>query len=327
MSAYSVEPVDSASTSPSVRGTDVATQVTTSALAKRFPTRFLLYLIERFSLFSVVPASLLHYLFIANYATGGIDIAALATPSFASARWIAGFATFLGLFLCLRLADDMKDKHHDDTYYSERPVQRGLVTLRELAFSLAVLVVLLVALNVLVANAVVLALFIATLSLMTLMRFEFFVPGFLRPRLLLYLATHQMFVPVLTAYVIYFEGGKVAGPGAVLFLVLNLLMIMAVEVARKTRPAALDQTGRDTYSAYLGRGGAVVFLLAILLAAQSLFNLVAHVPLWLAVSLALPAMACIYYFRVDSKSSSRAVLNSTVLFLTINMLAAMVLPQ
>jgi hypothetical protein len=287
-----------------------------SVVGKRFPIRFLFYLIERFSLLSVVPASLLHYLFIANYASGGLDIAIWP-------RWLIGFTTFLGVFLCLRLSDDMKDKRHDDVYYADRPVQRGLVTLRELAISLAVLVVLLVTLNVLFANVVNLALFLTTLGLLTLMRFEFFAPEFLRPRLLLYLGTHQMFVPVLTAYVIYFEGGKVASLGAVLFLMLNLLMIMAVEVARKTRSTDLDQTGRDTYSSYLGRGGAIIFLLAILFAAQGLFSLGAGVPIWLAVSLALPVLACVYYLRADSNSSAKAVLNASVLFLTINMLAAM----
>jgi Na+/H+-translocating membrane pyrophosphatase len=100
-------------------------------------------------------------------------------------------------------------------------------------------------------------------------------------------------------------------------------MIMAVEVARKTRPTDLDQTGRDTYSSYLGRGRAVILLLAILFTAQALFSLVAGVPIWLAVSLALPALVCVYYLRADSNSSAKAVLNGTVLFLTINMIAAM----
>ncbi len=288
----------------------------TTGKRRGFPTRFLLYLIERFSLFSVVPASLLHYLFIADYASGGLNIGHWP-------RWAAGSVTFIGVFLLLRLSDDMKDKHHDDVYYRQRPVQRGSVTVRELATSLLVLAILLVALNVIFAGVAAFALFMATLCLLVLMRFEFFVPNFLRPRLIVYLVTHQQFVPALTAYVIYFEGGKVAGIEAALFLVLNLLMIMAVEVARKTRPALLDQTGRDTYSAYLGRGGAVIFLLAILVAAQGLFTLVAGVPIWMALWLALPALACIYYLKADTISSAKAVLNGAVLLLTANMLAAM----
>lgn len=284
--------------------------------ARPLAIRFLIYLVERFSLLSVLPAFVIHYLFITHYVFG-----ALLFPEWT--RWVTSLSTFVGVFLILRLSDDVKDKQHDDRYYSDRPVQRGLISLRELQAILVGTTVLLVIANLLFSTTPALLLFLAALGYLALMRVEFFMPRFLRPRLLLYLVTHQLFIPILVAYVIYNNGGVLATPQDILFVLLNLLVIMAVEVARKIRPTLLDQTGRDTYSAYLGRGGSILFLLAVLAAAQLLFHGIAGVPLWLFALLLAPVLAGVYYMRADSRSSAKVVLNSTVLLLTLNMLAAL----
>lgn len=278
--------------------------------------RVLIYLVERFSLLSALPAFAVQYAFIAHYVS--------AASSFQGwSKLLSGFMTFVGIFLILRLSDDLKDKQHDDRYYADRPVQRGLVTTRELRVMLLISVIMLAIANVMTSTAIGFVLFLATLAYLVLMRYEFFIPDILRPRLLLYLATHQLFVPILIAYVIYHNGGTISGPQDALFVVLNLLMIMAVEVARKIRPTVLDQTGRDTYSAYLGHGRAVLFLLAILGAAQWLFYSTVRIPAWMFLLLLLPALVSAYYFRTDSRYSAKLVLNSTVLLLTVNMLVAL----
>ncbi len=84
--------------------------------------RFIRYLVERFALVTILPALIIHYLFINYYISGTIDISD-------SKKWLVGFSTFFGFFVCLRLFDELKDKSHDDTYYKQRPVQRGLITL------------------------------------------------------------------------------------------------------------------------------------------------------------------------------------------------------
>lgn len=278
--------------------------------------RILVYLVERFSLLSALPAFAVQYAFIAHYVS--------AASSFQGwSKLLSGFMTFVGIFLILRLSDDLKDKQHDDRYYADRPVQRGLVTTRELRVMLLISVIMLAIANVMTSTAIGFVLFLATLAYLVLMRYEFFIPDILRPRLLLYLATHQLFVPILIAYVIYHNGGTISGLQDALFVVLNLLMIMAVEVARKIRPTVLDQTGKDTYSAYLGHGKAVLFLLAILGAAQWLFYSTVQIPAWMFLLLLMPALVSAYYFRTDSRSSAKLVLNSTVLLLTVNMLVAL----
>src|SRR5712691_4271597 len=101
-------------------------QLRMSGARSPLPLRFVQYLVERFSLYTVVPACAIQYLFITHYAA--VSLRASEWP-----RWLAGFATYLGVFLLLRLLDDMKDKRHDDRFYGERPVQRGLISLQELA--------------------------------------------------------------------------------------------------------------------------------------------------------------------------------------------------
>ena len=291
----------------------------TTVLARagaRLPKRFLRYLIERFSLYSIVPACAIQYLFITHYA--GIAPRPSDWP-----RWLAGFATYIGVFLLLRLLDDMKDKRHDDLFYAERPVQRGLITLAELSAIAAALLLALTAANMLLSTFAGVWLFFATLGYLALMRVEFFAPAFIRPRLLLYLALHEVFVPLLVAYVIYHQGGTLGAARDLFFLMLSLLMVMAVEVARKIRPTALDRTGRDTYSAYLGRRGALAFLCLILCGAQILFYVVAGTPAWLGLLLLAPLAASLYYYRTDSKAGAKMILGATVLCLTGNMLAAL----
>jgi hypothetical protein len=291
----------------------------TTVLARpgaRLPKRFLRYLIERFSLYSIVPACAIQYLFITHYA--GIALRPSDWP-----RWLAGFATYLGVFLLLRLLDDMKDKRHDDLFYAERPVQRGLISLGELSAIAAGLLLALTAANMLLSTFAGLWFFFATLGYVALMRVEFFAAAFIRPRLLLYLALHEVFVPLLVAYVIYHQGGTLGGARDLFFLLLSLLMVMAVEVARKIRPTTLDRTGRDTYSAYLGRRGALAFLGLILCGAQVLFYAVAGTPAWLALLLLPPLAASLYYYRTDSRSGAKLILGATVLCLTVNMLAAL----
>ena len=283
---------------------------------ERLPLRFLRYLIERFSLFSIVPACAVQYLFIAHYAGTALGAGGWTRP-------IVGFATYLGVFLLLRLLDDMKDKSHDDLFYSDRPVQRGLITLGELSALAVVLLLGLTLANLLFSSVAAVWLFLATLGYVALMRAEFFAPAFVRPRLLLYLALHEVFVPLLVAYVLLHQGGTLGGARDLLFLALSLLMVMAVEVARKIRPSALDRTGRDTYSAYLGRRGALAFLGSILAGAQLLFTSVTGTPAWLALLLLAPLAAGIYYDRADSARGAKLILTTTVLCLTVNMLAAL----
>ena len=287
-----------------------------SGARARLPARFLRYLVERFSLYSVVPACALQYLFITHYA--GV------APQWSHAPgWLAGFATYLGIFLLLRLLDDMKDKGHDDRFYSGRPVQRGLISLPELTRLAVALLLVLTVSNLLWSTPAGVLFYALTLVYIALMRVEFFAPAFLRPRLLLYLCLHQVFVPILVAYVIYHHAGGLQTTRDLFFLVLNLLMVMAVEVARKIRPSALDRTGRDTYSAYLGRRGALIFLWLIVSSAQWLFFYLGLTAPWLAVLLLLPLFAGLYYLRTDNLAGSKLILGATVLVLTVDMLATL----
>lgn len=254
------------------------------ATRMRLPARMLTYLIERFSLFTVIPASFLQYLFIARQAGGPLELQNWPT-------WPVGFGTYLGVFLTLRLSDDLKDKEHDDRYYRDRPLQRGLITVNELSTSMAALVITMTVANAFFSTPIAFAFYVATMGYLALMRVEFFVPHLLGPRLTLYLVTHQLFVPLLAAYVIYYAGGKLAGLSDSLLPELVLLMIMAVEVSRKVRPSYLDNTGRDTYSAYLGRTGVVWFLLGILALAQVLMWSSARVTAWAGLLLLVTGVA------------------------------------
>ena len=162
-------------------------------------------------------------------------------------------------FLLMRLADEGKDRHDDRRWRPYRPVPRGLVCLRELAW-VGVAVVLLQGLLVWrVAPAAAPFLFLAW-GWFALMGAEFFRPEWLRARPLLYTLSHMVIVPLIALLALAFSL-PAGSPLPPLFPLLWLLALcylngLAIEFARKIRPPALEEPGVDTWSGLWGEGPA-----------------------------------------------------------------------
>jgi 4-hydroxybenzoate polyprenyltransferase len=184
---------------------------------------------------------------------------------------LVAFVTAFLFFLQLRIADEFKDAEEDARYRPYRPVPRGLVKLRELAW-LGVgagLVQLAAALAVQPRLVPFLVVVWAYLALMSL---EFFVPAWLKARPFTYMWTHMLIMPLIDFYATACEwlvrGASL--PGELFwFLLVSFFNGCVIEVGRKLRAPADEETGVETYSAVWGRGPAVrAWLIAMALCAS-----------------------------------------------------------
>ena len=170
------------------------------------------------------------------------------------------FLTSLLFFLQLRIADEFKDFEEDARYRPYRAVPRGLVTLRELALVgvAAAIVQLGLALWLEPSIAVLLVLAWIYLALMTR---EFFGARWLKAHPLVYMASHMLILPLVDLYATacdwWLTGARRPPDGLYWFLVVSYLNGIVIEIGRKTRAPADEETGVDTYSALWGTGGAV----------------------------------------------------------------------
>jgi 4-hydroxybenzoate polyprenyltransferase len=191
----------------------------------------------------------------------------LAAPS-AAALFVA-FLTSLLFFLQLRIADEFKDFAEDARFRPYRPVPRGLVTLRELAW-LGVAGGLLQLGLALWLDASLVWLLVPSWAYLALMTREFFVPRWLRAHPLIYMASHMLILPLVDLYATACDwrvaGERSAPAGLYWFLVVSYLNGVVIEIGRKTRAPADEEYGVETYSALWGaQGAARAWLFAVLL--------------------------------------------------------------
>ncbi|HUH85406.1 MAG TPA: UbiA family prenyltransferase [Stellaceae bacterium] len=187
--------------------------------------------------------------------------ASVSVSAHLSGRALPGLATFAGawavaviFFFQLRACDEIKDREDDRRFRPERPIPRGLVSLR--------LIVGLGFAGVPIAAAIAAALapaLLAPLALvwlwLALMTAEFFVPDWLKRRPFLYLVSHMAIMPLIDLFETACEwlrrGGAVAA-GLLWFLGLSFANGCVIELGRKVWAPENERPGVETYSGLLG---------------------------------------------------------------------------
>lgn len=223
-------------------------------------SRYYQYLRERFPLKEFVILALL----LAISAGAGVQI--YIYKHFLSTRSL--FLSFLALFLFflrLRLFDEFKDFSHDSQYYPNRPVQRGIITLKELAR--AVFVVLLFEMLIAIKSGFApLWFFLIAFAYSLLMFKEFFVSRWLRNHFTVYIISHEILVFPLFLYIFSINGFNPSFFSVAYFLYLTLFLgsqLFLLEVARKIRAPDLETPARDTYTSQYGVAGASILIILL----------------------------------------------------------------
>jgi len=172
---------------------------------------------------------------------------------------VVAFSTSFLFFLQLRIADEFKDYEDDARFRPYRPVPRGLVTLRELAWVALSGAVVQLLLALWLAPSIVWLLAIGWVYL-ALMTREFFAPRWLKAHPIVYMASHMAILPLVDLYATacdwWVAGLRRPPPGLYWFLVVSYLNGIVIEIGRKTRVAVDEERGVETYSVLWGKRGA-----------------------------------------------------------------------
>jgi len=178
------------------------------------------------------------------------------------------FIVTLIFFFQLRVLDEIKDADDDARFRPERPIPRGLVSLR-LIVGLGLATVPLALGATLIVEPTIAPLLLLVWGWMALMTREFFVPAWLKARPVAYMISHMAIMPLIDLFVTGSEWRPYGAPppGLGLFLALSFANGCILEIGRKLWAADSERPGVETYSALWGpRRAATVWLGCLVLA-------------------------------------------------------------
>jgi 4-hydroxybenzoate polyprenyltransferase len=175
--------------------------------------------------------------------------------------WLAAACCVFLLFLQLRIADEFKDAETDARYRPERPVPRGLVSLKELR-NLAVLTGIVQLLLSWLASPGLIVILLLVWAYMALMTAEFFVGSWLSQRLGLYMLSHMIIMPLVDFFITAFDWiphGQRPSAWLTFFLIISFANGVVLEIGRKTWAPTMERKGVESYSSIWGINKACFF--------------------------------------------------------------------
>lgn len=247
------------------------------------PAALWTYQKERFPLAKTVP---LLAVFSAASISVSAELAGRPLPGWGA--FAAGFAVAMLLFFQMRVCDEYKDLEDDKRYRPDRPIPRGLISLR------AVLTLGLVSLPVTAFAAwawyppLLWLLGVVWLWLLA-MTAEFGAPRWLKARPVLYLASHMAIMPLIDLLLTAMEWLPAGTPAFWLWLFLALSFVngCVLEIGRKLWAPQNEIDGVDTYSGLWGpRKAALIWAACVVVSWGLLVGVGAATGVvWVAVSL------------------------------------------
>jgi 4-hydroxybenzoate polyprenyltransferase len=211
--------------------------------------RLWIYQSERFPFSKTVP---LLAVFSAASVTVSAQLAGRSLPGFAA--YAVAFAVAFIVFFQMRALDEIKDGETDRLHRPERPIPRGLVTLRLIVSIAAALCIPALTFAWLLSGALVWFVLLIWLWL-ALMTVEFFVPTFLHRSPALYLVSHMAIMPLIDLFLTACEWLQASGAppaGLWTFLWMSFCNGCVVEFGRKIWAPGNERPGVETYSSSWG---------------------------------------------------------------------------
>lgn len=167
--------------------------------------------------------------------------------------FIAGFIIAIMLFFQMRVCDEYKDLEDDMRYRPDRPIPRGIVSLKTIV-ALGIVSLPVTGLTAWLWHPPVLWLLALVWVWLAAMTAEFGIPTWLKARPVLYLISHMAIMPLIDLLLTGLEWGPGGGvvPGLFLFLLLSCVNGCVLEIGRKLWAPANEIFGVDTYSGLWG---------------------------------------------------------------------------
>ena len=226
--------------------------------------RFWIYQKERFPVFA-------NGALILAFSSCAVCFSALLRGAGAFPVWrsfVVAFASSFISFFHLRVADEFKDFDEDSRFRPYRPVPRGLVKLKELAW-LGIAGGAAQAALAWWLDARVMPWLLVTWIYFALMSREFFCRRWLKAHPFTYMWSHMFIMPLVDFYATSCDWRVASdGPpkGLFLFVAMSYLNGFVIEIGRKLRAPADEEHGVETYTALWGRKRAVALWLGVMAA-------------------------------------------------------------
>ena len=186
---------------------------------------------------------------------------------------IVSFITLLLFMFHIRVLDEHKDYYFDSKYHADRPVQKGLISLKELLILDIIGLVILFVLNIFFPLRAIIFLFMA-LGYTLLAGNEFFMKDWIRKRFFLYNFLNLLQLLFLQFYLYSLIDPNFSFKNILLttHFVFVLFNVGILEFARKLKAKSEETEAKDTYSSRLGIKKAVVVYLLICFTVYGLFS-------------------------------------------------------
>lgn len=228
----------------------------------------------------------------------------------------------------IRVIDEQRDYHHDNQHHKFRPIQKGVISIKELeSIDLLGILIFLAIATAGGSSALIIALVVLFYSFIAAK--DFFGGEKLREAFFLYNALSMVQLLFLQLFVYTLLAGKFYFSQAVLVhLAFVLASSILIEIVRKIKIGPEESTGRDTYSWRISFGGSLlayslfaVFNYAVFLGLVYSFNTSCLVfSTSLALVLSLLAAAFFHYLKRDKKSEKVLLFFNIVFYVGLNLI-------
>lgn len=200
-----------------------------------------------------------------------LSTAAIVTKNPFTLQIIGGLIASILYLLHVRIIDEKRDFHHDSIYHKSRPLQTGLISMKELQTIDIYAVVIFLAIAMF-AGIYPFLLGLLMLSYSFIASKEFFMGEKLRQHFFLYniINTNQSFIMQLFAYS-FFAGFIPFTTLVGLHFIFTCIGTIIFEFVRKIKIPGMDGIGKDTYTWYLGFSNAIVIYIVFAFLATIFF--------------------------------------------------------
>ncbi len=226
-----------------------------------FAKHFYLYQKKRFPIFILALS-----LFPAILSSGAVVTSYPAIPAA-----LMALVASIAYLLHIRVIDEHRDFHHDNIHHTDRPVQAGLISRKELEvidmLSIAVLLLVAIVSGVYACILAIIMLFYSYLA-----GREFFIGEKIRKYFFFYNAINlaQMLLMQLFVYVIFVSTVSFSRLVLMHFL-FTTVGTVTFEFMRKLKVPGEDGSGQDTYTWHLGFGASIIIYIILTLTNILLF--------------------------------------------------------
>jgi 4-hydroxybenzoate polyprenyltransferase len=244
---------------------------------------------------------------------------------------ILSFAAGLIFMFNVRVLDEIKDLHFDNEHHKDRPIQRGIISVKTLTIINIFAVIILITISIFSSLYAFFFLIIALIYSFIAGK-DFFFGERIRKRFFLYnfLCLMQLFFFQIHLYALMTP--KINFLDALLYIHFFFVILNAgiLEIGRKLKIKSNEGTGKDTYSSRMGkRSSSFLFLIISIIAFAVFLWLISGMTQnpWLAISgfisLLMVMFSLVIYLLYENNFSEKLIMiTGTIYYLSLHLLIA-----